>query len=422
VLVLCCAAGPRVFFAWRADPAELTTSIPDASTYLIPAQSLIERGAFLNKMGQPEVTRTPGYPAFVAILLLLTGGDLRRALILQAVVLSLTVVVFYWLARQVVPSAVALLGALLSAFSPWGAVLAGLPLADGLFLLLLALIFLALKGFQQTHHPVAAAAGGICVGMLTAAAVLVRPIWPLVPLVGVAVLVGCGIKRAAPWILVVVMLASAYVPLSLWRDRNRQMAAYGGLSDISGITTWRYLAARVMAHATGRDRFLMVEAVAADERHWGLALQEADHERWRRANAVFREHPVVTAYAFTRSAVEHALHPSPDVLIWARLSFRGDWLVLALCWGGLLLFAYLGWRSSADAGGDGGAIDRRMLTAQLMVCLLLTLSSGVSFAQGARLRAPLELIVPLLAAIGLSHTVRYVDVRWATPQRASSKR
>jgi hypothetical protein len=42
----------------------------------------------------------------------------------------------------------------------------------------------------------------------------------------------------------------------------------------------------------------------------------------------------------------------------------------------------------------------------LVICLLLTLSSGISFGAGSRLRAPLELIVPLLAAVGLVRAIR----------------
>jgi len=43
----------------------------------------------------------------------------------------------------------------------------------------------------------------------------------------------------------------------------------------------------------------------------------------------------------------------------------------------------------------------------LIICLAITLTAGVSFGAGARYRIALELIVPLLAGVGL---VRIVTV------------
>lgn len=77
-----------------------------------------------------------------------------------------------------------------------------------------------------------------------------------------------------------------------------------------------------------------------------------------------------------------------------------------LLWGALLILAYLGWRCTPDPERDNGMIDRGWLLTILIVCFLLTLSSGISFGAGARLRAPLELIVPLLAAVGLVRVIR----------------
>jgi hypothetical protein len=79
--------------------------------------------------------------------------------------------------------------------------------------------------------------------------------------------------------------------------------------------------------------------------------------------------------------------------------------LLALLWGGLLILAYLGWQYTPNTDRDNSAMDRGSLLVILVICLLLTLSSGISFGAGSRLRAPLELIVPLLASIGLVHVI-----------------
>jgi hypothetical protein len=118
---------------------------------------------------------------------------------------------------------------------------------------------------------------------------------------------------------------------------------------------------------------------------------------------VFKAHPFVTAYAFARSAGEHMIHPSPDVLAPAKLKFRGDYVVLATIWGTLLVIAGYGLVCLRSASVDfGRRIDVRLILVMLITCLLITFSSGISFGAGSRLRAPMEAIVPLLAALGIS--------------------
>ena len=71
------------------------------------------------------------------------------------------------------------------------------------------------------------------------------------------------------------------------------------------------------------------------------------------------------------------------------------------------MLACLGLRPAPDPAWEVGETDRSWLLSILVVCVLLTLSSGVSFGQGSRMREPLELIIPLLAAGGL---LRLVEV------------
>jgi hypothetical protein len=329
------------------------------------------------------------------------GQDMRQVLIAQTVVLSFSVLFLYWLARLILPPVAAFVAGLLAGFSPWGAVLAGLPLTEGLFLLLLVLIFLSMKLPERVVHKSAILLSGACVGLLTAAAVMVRPIWPLVIMIGLALVFLYGPTKKGSWLLLAAMLVFAVAPLAFWKERNREMKGFNGLSDISGKTAWQYLAQRVNAQINGQDRFALKNRATLDESNWELPVQNANDERWRRAKFVLREHPIITIYCFLVSAAEHAIHPSPDVLTPAKLNFDRDFYVLAILWGGLLILAYLGWRSTPDPGLDNGVADRLWLLVVMVICLLLTLSSGVSFGAGSRHRAPLELIVPLMAAAGM---------------------
>jgi hypothetical protein len=415
VIVLIAALIPRLFLTLAADPHDLIA--PDSGTYFAPAVNLLEHGAFLNGRQMPEVARTPGYPVFLLGIMVLTGKSLNyeelgTVLAVQTMILSFSVVFLYWLARRILPPVMALTGALLAALSPWGAVAAGLPLTEGLFVFLLALILLLIKLVEDATSITRALWGSVAVGLLTGAAVLVRPAWPLLLFSAGTLFYRYGPRRKGAGLVFALMLVSAATPVALWTVRNIQEANYYRLSDISGKAAWWCLASRVVAQANGSDadRWTVRQAIMEDDATWQLPFQQADDERWRRSRAVFREHPVLTASSFFRSVAEHMVHPSPDgVLKPARLNFPGDYWFLAGLWGGMVVLACVGWRETSKHVLGGDKINRSWLLTILAMCLFLTLLSGMSYGGGARFRAPLELIVPLLAGVGLVRAFRYLN-------------
>lgn len=412
VIVLIASMVPRLFLTLSTDPEKLR--FPDSGTYFSNAYSLLERGAVLNRKQEPEVSRTPGYPVFLLAIMVatgkrLTGEDLRTVLVLQTVITSWSVVFLYWLARRIVPPVMAFTGALLAAFSPWGAVTAGFALSEGLYLLNLALLFFVMYlVVEQTTKLSAVFMGGAFVGLLTSAAVFVRPLWPLVPLVAIALFVLCGDHRKKAWVLTAVMLICSVSPLYLWKVRNLHEAQFDGLSNLAGVNAYLHVASSVKAQLQGGDRWALHRAAQEAETQWseGLSPQEANDERWRRANAVIREHPILTVYSIALNASQHIFHPDPDILKPAGLNFSGDFFVLGGAWASLLVLAGLGLCGAPNGDRDGSMIQRKWLLALLGICLPLALASGMTFGNGSRLRTSLELIIPLLAAIGLVRLVR----------------
>jgi 4-amino-4-deoxy-L-arabinose transferase-like glycosyltransferase len=413
LIVLIASLVPRLFLTMSADLEELKT--PDSPTYFAPAANLLEHGAFLNGKQKPEVSRTPGYPVFLLAIMVATGKnldgeDLRTVLVVQTVITSWSVVLLYWLARRILPPVVAFTGCLLAAFSPWGAVQSGFAMTEGLYLLNLALLFLVMYlVVERTTKHSAALVGGIFIGLLTSAAVLVRPIWPLVILVAIALFLLCGDQRKRAWVLVAVMLVSAASPLYLWKARNQREAQFDGLSTKPGENALIYFASSVKAQLKGakEDRWAIREVAREEERQWkqGLTIQEINDERWRRANAFFREHPILTAYTFALNAGEAIIHPNPSILKPAGLNFPGDTWVLGGLWVAFLILAGVGLYSILNGDRDFDMIQRKWLVALLGICLLLTFASGIIFGAGSRFRAPMELIVPLLAGIGLMRLI-----------------
>jgi 4-amino-4-deoxy-L-arabinose transferase-like glycosyltransferase len=401
-IVLACSVLLRLFMVLRTDPSSLPALYTDAQTYFAPARSLVATGEFLDQHGRPMFHRTPGYPVLVAAIMLAAGDSPARVGVIQAVLLSLGPLLIYGLARRLLSPTAALLAGLVSALSPWSAVLAGAPLSDGLFVVMLSAIFLGIA-WTAARAPRGAVAGSAAVGVLAGALVLVRPFWPLVLLIPAALAYSVGVHRRLGWAVLAVAVIGAAVPPALWVARNHAHARFDGLSDISGQAAWHYLAARVRADVGGLDRHETSALAAREEATWGYAPNspELDRERWDRATAVFRQYPVRTAYAFVASAIEHAVHPSHDVLTPARLNFPADRVVLGVCWAVLLLLAARGvWRVAA---GRQGPLDsrHRVVLALTAVAVVLVFSSGVSFAAGSRLRAPLEAVVAVLVPLGL---------------------
>lgn len=406
LIILACSLGPRVGMALVADPAQLAPPDSDSPTYLVPALSLIESGAYLNDHGNPEVSRTPGYPVFLAALMSMVGKDVHSLSIAQSIVLSTTILLLYWLASKILPPVMAFTGCLLACFSPWGIVHSGLLLTEGLYLFLLTAAFLLIKLIEDTKSQRMTMLWAAVTGALIGGIVLVRPVWPILIILGVVTLLRCGLRRKGLLMLLTVMIVSALTPVYLWTVRNSEMAQFHGLSDVPGKAAWFYLASRVTAQAESRDRWEVQRTTMSTDNLSGQSLALANKERWEKAAQVFAAHPVLTVWSFLLSVVEHAVHPSPGVLSPARMNFRGDYLLLAILWAVYLGLAYVGWRCSPDPGWDDGHTDKGWLFAILIACTALTFSTGLTFGAGARMRAPLELIIPLLGGIGLIRVIR----------------
>jgi hypothetical protein len=243
---------------------------------------------------------------------------------------------------------------------------------------------------------------------LTAAAVLVKPMWALLILVAVALLIPYGVTRRGAWLVMTVVLVVGAGPLVLWEKRNIEQAGFHGISDISGKTVWRGLAARVRAELTGQNRFAVEDATLREDSAWPLSVEAAHEERWRRARDIFQAHPFLTVACFVVSAAEHMAHPSPDVLAPVKLNFRGDYWVLGGLWAAMVLLAGVGLLSARTEGSsEAGSIDRGWLMMFMAITFLLTLTSGMAFGAGSRYRASLETIIPILTGAGLVRVSGY---------------
>lgn len=290
-------------------------------------------------------------------------------------------------------------GAFIASFSPWGAVLAGIAMTEGLFLLLLALILLFMKLLAESNNLYGIMLLSGLIGILAAAAILVRPLWPFMILVALGLIFMRG-RLAKKALAVAVMLLVGIAPLLYWIHRNATQIQYSGMSTVSARTAWFYLAQRVTAHVQGRDRYTVSREANKDAINYRLYPKQADALYRQQALAAFREYPVFSVGLFFLSALEHLLHPEARVLEIAKLGFPGVFWLLAFFWGGLLTLSIAGAVSLRLTSNDPG-VDRRWILIILMVVCSLTLASGITFGAASRMRSPMELIIPLLAGVAL---------------------
>jgi hypothetical protein len=248
-----------------ADPAR---AVPpgDAPGYLQLAFNLLHYGVFSQATGAPyypEAYRTPGYPAFLALIFFAAGTSVIAVTAVQSVLHALTGVLVFRLGEKEFGSVrIGAAAALLWAVAPVPAVLSGILFTEILF----AALFLLVLWLLSSPTLLRTAVGGAVLG----AGILVRPIavllWPsLLP----AVCWGSGVRRAlAKCALFSVTLAAVVCP---WMCRNAAAFGTPTLAAVQGYNLLYYNAAGYIAL---RDGINLGDARAAAEAEYQAYLRE----------------------------------------------------------------------------------------------------------------------------------------------------
>jgi hypothetical protein len=219
---------------------------PDTSSYLIPGRNLLLHGRFFAD-GVPDLLRTPGYPLLLAITSL--AGPLAGAV--ANVLLSVFSVILVWrLGRAAfVDDRIAIGAAWIFAFEPLSVANSVVLLSETLFLALFLLSLERLAAFLRGHSLRALAASG----MWLAAATLVRPVTYYLP---VALAMGLFMVLAREpglrWKAPAVLLISVLPWLAAWQARNKLETGYSGLTSVSDLNLYFFVAADVTARVEHR--------------------------------------------------------------------------------------------------------------------------------------------------------------------------
>ena len=201
---------------------------PDSMGYWNPALALANGDGFVDKVGSvtPEMVRTIGYPAWLALIIRCCGNSLLAAA-LSGIVLSASVVFpLSWAIKTVSGERLALIGAWLYAFNITAIAVSPLILADTLLGLLAAWQLLFAVIYIRKKSSAA-------FGMLTVIAVvgtLVKPVNLPVVLVGLPVILLTGVRSWSMFFktVMIYLIVTGGLLVPFWVKNHRLCGDFEG--------------------------------------------------------------------------------------------------------------------------------------------------------------------------------------------------
>ena len=248
----------RLLFAWSgiSDPESARFYRPDSAGYLAPALSLAETGEFRGPDGALTAHRTPGFPAFLGVLVTFgvrpaSEADTIWISIFLFFLGSLTVFPVYCACRYVSSRTGSALAALLFALNPTAIAHAPMLLSDTFFTLMTAfvLFFFVSFAFGSRKDPFYY----FSAVTMSALATLVRPVNLLffLPLIIALCLTG-SIPRKRKLIFSAVTCLIFFAVLFPWIARNHAIGS-GWRLDAGSSITMMHNASALESVVTGID-------------------------------------------------------------------------------------------------------------------------------------------------------------------------
>ena len=238
---------------WVSGAHPSAVRSPDTPGYVTPARSLLDSGVFRAYPGRdvPMFIRTPGYPAFLAGAIGLTGGE-RGALMVQVFVSILTILVTYLLVIRLGGSRVAAgVAAAIVALDPLQFVASGTLLTESVTSLVMVAILAAGVGLFTVDATAARVRQSALLGLAIAIATMIRPTTYYLPVLIVGLLVvhlrRSGLRRVV--LHLAAFLLPVFVVVGAWQVRNHRVVNSWSVSQIQAINLYCYRGASAEAGA-----------------------------------------------------------------------------------------------------------------------------------------------------------------------------
>jgi len=421
------------FFAavrpWQNNFINEKIIMVDAGPYQAVAESILRDRSF----AEAGTYRTPGYPIFLAAVYSVFGNRPWAAILLQALIGTLTVFLVYIWARQWFDSRTGLLAASIYALEPHVLVYGTCLLTETLFVfLVLSAACLWYSGLKNGKAGRVAAAA-----LLLGYAALVRPIAILLPAVLVFASIffkgaSRGFKVRSALLLCVVFM----LPLSSWMFKNYSQYGHFSLTHINGFNLLYVSAAYTEVAKTGKsysevcrefdEAARAKSAFATNDLFEQSGIFARIGIAYIRANPGFylRRHLTGMATLFTNLASTDTMdlvglksmqkkynvyefHNYFDMVSWYFKNKTSDEIVFGLCVSAFLITTYVLWMIGAWAALRQG----------LFFCLIINFSVAGYFCMMtgvfgvARYRLPLVPFYVLFSAAGLVTVIKRLNRR-----------
>jgi len=225
-------------------------SLIDTPGYLELANSLMFHGRFVGQDGEPSLTRTPGYPLFLALTSL---PGLEFAVLVQVILSALTVVLVWRLARGIFEDdRIALASAWIFAFEPISIFNSIVLMSETLFLVLFLLSLERLVQFLRGRRLLVLAEAGI----FLAAATFVRPVTYYLPFpLALGLFLVLARVPALRWKAPAVLLLTVLPWLAAWQIRNWAETGFSGFTSIGVENLYFFDTADLIARTEHRRVF-----------------------------------------------------------------------------------------------------------------------------------------------------------------------
>jgi 4-amino-4-deoxy-L-arabinose transferase-like glycosyltransferase len=302
VLLLVALCGVTLFFiVHAADPSRIF--MPDSASYINPAKALLYTGRLAIRPDNPdipEITRTPGYPLFLAGLFWIFGQTYIPVILMQILLGLGTIAITYHIGLKLWGDRIALIGAVLLALDASSLFSAQMVLSDTLFAFLFCLA--VSKGIDVFCEPNRTMVHLAACSIFLAFATLVRPIiYYLIIIVMIILTTIWKLYWHQRWRKICVLLAVVFIPwvvlIGGWQFRNYLSTGSLTFTTIQSRNLLFYRAADVIARRDGipleeaqrRLGYQNYRELYPETRTW---TETQLHRRWKDEGIkIIRDHP-----------------------------------------------------------------------------------------------------------------------------------
>jgi len=390
---------------------------PDSYGYRSLAESLLQGNGFVAPGSETlGLSRTPGYPVFLALLFSIFGSISWPVALLQEAVLVLVGLLLYLIASSMREEDVGLWAALIFGLMINPAVWALTLLTEVLFTLLVVLSFFLLYKALSSPRVVWLVASGLTLGVATLirpSGLMLLPAWCALFLYANRKVLG----QWKPWSNAAILCAGFFLMTLPWMIRNQIVWDRFTLSSISHINLGAYLAAGTLEEAEG---------ISLEQARAMLPLSDVPQPGQKQAYLdVILSHPQAFMSQYIKGTLAMLLGYGRTTLaqIWGEPfpvgqaldslragDWQGIWVLLQSANVGALasmlllpglqaiiyVFAGAGFVSMFRQGGD----QRSLAIGIAFICLLIL--APVGHVGNARFRVPLEPFLAYLVAAWIS--------------------